>query len=109
MESGFLLDVVVGKSAAVLELLARKDKALLVRRDALLVLDLALDHVDRVRRLNLKCDRLPCQRFHKDLHVASGVAVVESCGVGRGRDVLRFDLVCVELPSCFVLRFCFCA
>ena len=34
----FLLDVVVGEGAAVLELLAREDQALLVRRDALLVL-----------------------------------------------------------------------
>jgi hypothetical protein len=32
------LDVVVGERAVVLELLARKDEALLVRRDALLVL-----------------------------------------------------------------------
>jgi hypothetical protein len=35
-----LLNVVVGERAVVLELLARKDEALLVRRDALLVLDL---------------------------------------------------------------------
>ena len=49
MESGFLLDIVVGQRAAVLELLASKDKALLVGRDALLVLDLGLDVVDGVR------------------------------------------------------------
>merc|ERR1712070_49125 len=36
----FLLDVIVGEGATVLQLLARKDQALLVRRDALLVLDL---------------------------------------------------------------------
>ena len=40
VEGRLLLDVVVRKSAAVLELLAREDQALLVRRDALLVLDL---------------------------------------------------------------------
>ena len=38
VESGLLLDVVIGKSAAVLELLARKYETLLIRRDALLVL-----------------------------------------------------------------------
>merc|ERR1712028_78838 len=51
VQRGLLLDVVVGESAAVLELLAREDKALLVRGDALLILDLALDHVDGVGAL----------------------------------------------------------
>ena len=58
MESRLLLDVVVGKGAAVLELLAGEDKTLLVRRDALLVLDLALHIVDGVGRLDLKGDGL---------------------------------------------------
>jgi hypothetical protein len=38
VQGGLLLDVVVCQSAAVLQLLASKDEALLVRRDALLVL-----------------------------------------------------------------------
>ena len=38
VEGRLLLDVVVGERAAVLELLAREDEALLVRGDALLVL-----------------------------------------------------------------------
>ena len=46
MKSGLLLDVVVRESAAVLELLAGEDEALLIRRDAFLVLDLQLDVVD---------------------------------------------------------------
>jgi hypothetical protein len=46
VESALLLDVVVGEGAAILELLASKDQALLVRRDALLVLDLGLDILD---------------------------------------------------------------
>jgi hypothetical protein len=45
VESRLLLDVVVGESAAVLELLAREDQALLVRGNALLVLNLGLDIV----------------------------------------------------------------
>ena len=40
VEGGLLLDVVVRKSAAVLELLAGEDQALLIGRDALLILDL---------------------------------------------------------------------
>ena len=83
VEGRLLLDVVVREGAAVLELLAGKDEALLVGRDALLVLDLGLDllrarasqrgslceervrerargtHVvDRVGRLDLERDRL---------------------------------------------------
>ena len=41
MEGGLLLDVVVGKSSAVFELLAGEDKSLLIRRDTFLVLDLS--------------------------------------------------------------------
>ena len=58
MEGGLLLDVVVRESAAVLELLASEDQALLVRGDALLVLDLGLDVVDGVGRLDLEGDGL---------------------------------------------------
>uniref|UniRef100_A0A453CNI3 Uncharacterized protein n=1 Tax=Aegilops tauschii subsp. strangulata TaxID=200361 RepID=A0A453CNI3_AEGTS len=49
MKGGLLLDVVIRKGAAILQLLASKDKALLVRGNALLVLDLGLDVVDGVR------------------------------------------------------------
>jgi hypothetical protein len=52
MQSGLLLDVVVGESTAVFELLSGEDQALLIRRDALLVLNLALDVVNRVRGFN---------------------------------------------------------
>ena len=68
MEGRLLLDVVIREGAAVLELLAGKDEALLVGRDALLVLDLGLDVVDRVRGLDLERDRLTRQGLDKDLH-----------------------------------------
>jgi len=67
----FLLDVVIGKSAAVLKLLTRKDQALLVWRDALLVLDLGLNVVDSVGRLNLKSNGLASQSLDEDLHTAT--------------------------------------
>ena len=57
MEGGLLLDIVVSKGAAILQLLAGKDQTLLVRGDALLVLDLGLDVVDGVRRLDFEGDR----------------------------------------------------
>jgi hypothetical protein len=56
VEGRFLLDVVVAQRPSVLELLASKDKALLVGRDALLVLDLGLDVVDRVGGLDFEGD-----------------------------------------------------
>jgi len=42
VESALLLDIVISKGAAILKLLASKDEPLLVRRDALLVLDFRL-------------------------------------------------------------------
>lgn len=54
MECGLLLDVVVGEGSAILKLLSGKDQALLVRRDTLLILNLRLDIVDGIRRLDLK-------------------------------------------------------
>ncbi len=51
VEGGLLLDVVVRKGPAVFELLAS-----VIRGDAFLVLDLALDIIDRVAGLNLKSD-----------------------------------------------------
>ena len=62
-----LLDVVVRKGAAVLKLLAGEDQALLVGRDALLVLDFLFHVVDRVRRLDVQRDGLARQRLDEDL------------------------------------------
>jgi len=58
MKGRFLLNVVVAEGATVLELLASKDEALLIRGNALLVLDLALDVVNGVRGLDLTGDGL---------------------------------------------------
>jgi len=69
VQSAFLLDVVVGQGAPVLQLLAGKDETLLVRGNAFLVLDLSLHILDGIRRLHFQGDRLPSQGFHKDLHL----------------------------------------
>ena len=68
VEGGLLLDVVVGESAAILELLAGEDQALLVRGDAFLVLDLLLHVLDGVGRVDVKSDRLAREGLHEDLH-----------------------------------------
>ena len=69
-----LLDVVVCQGAAILQLLASKYEALLVRRNPLLVLDLALDVVDAVRRLHLQGDGLARQSFP-----AASAAALQFC------------------------------
>jgi hypothetical protein len=66
-----LLNVVVGESAAVFELLASKDQALLVGRDALLVLDLGLDVINGIRGLDLEGDGLSRQGLDEDLHTTT--------------------------------------
>lgn len=53
MKGGLLLDVVIGQGTAILELLASEDQTLLVRRDALLILDLRLHIVDGIGALDL--------------------------------------------------------
>jgi hypothetical protein len=68
VQSRLLLDNVVCERAPVLELLVPEDEQLLVKRHALLVLDLALHHVNRVARLHLESDSLASQCFDKDLH-----------------------------------------
>jgi len=48
VKSGLLLDVVVAKSTAILELLSSEDQTLLVGGNTLLVLDLGFDIVDGI-------------------------------------------------------------
>merc|ERR1719464_2191334 len=71
MEGGLLLDVVVGESPAILQLLPGEDQPLLVWGNPLLVLDLGLDVLDGVRRLHLEGDSLPGQRLDENLHSSS--------------------------------------
>jgi len=71
VKSGLFLDVIVGKGPAILELLASEDQALLVWRDTFLILDLGLDVVDGVRRLDLQGDGLASEGLHEDLHTAA--------------------------------------
>jgi len=71
VKSGFLLDVVVGKGAAVLELLSSEDESLLIRWDTFLVLDLGLDVLDGVRWLDFEGDGLTGEGLDEDLHTTT--------------------------------------
>ena len=67
-------------------MLARKDEALLVGRDALLVLDLRLDVLDGVRGLDLERDRLAYQREREALRGRTGEAWVGSLHTSQRLD-----------------------
>jgi len=58
MEGRLLLNVVIRKGAAILELLAGENETLLIGGNALLVLDLRLNVVDGIAGLNLEGDGL---------------------------------------------------
>merc|ERR1711971_526577 len=96
MEGGLLLDVVVGESPSVLQLLASKDKPLLVRGDALLVLDLGLHVLDGVRGLDLKGNGLSGEGLHEDLHTSPKTENKMEGG-------LLLDVVVGKGPSVFEL------
>ena len=58
VKSRLLLNVVVAQGTAVFKLLASEDKALLIRRNSFLILDLRLDVVDGIAGFDLKGDGL---------------------------------------------------
>merc|ERR1711974_414320 len=71
MKSRLLLDVVVGESSSVLQLLAGEDQSLLIWRNSLLVLDLSLDVLNAIRGLDLESDGLAGKSLDEDLHSSS--------------------------------------
>ena len=71
VERALLLDVVVGESAPIFQLLTSEDETLLVRRDTLLVLNLALHIVDCVGAFNFQCNCLPGEGLNKNLHTTT--------------------------------------
>lgn len=62
------LDIVIGKSTSILQLFTSKDESLLIRRNALFVLDLGLHVLDGIGCLYLEGNGLTREGFHKDLH-----------------------------------------
>ena len=73
MKRRLVLNVEVRESAAVfkLKLLSEEDETLLYERDALLILNLSLDVVDGVGRLDLESDRLAGEGLDEDLHATT--------------------------------------
>jgi len=68
MESGLLLDVVVGQSTSVFKLLSSEDESLLLWRNSFLVLDLSLDVLDGVVCFDVQSDGFASECLDEDLH-----------------------------------------
>jgi hypothetical protein len=81
VQGALLLDVVVAQGAAVFQLLTSEDETLLVRRNTLLVLNLALHVVDSVAGLNLQSDSLASKSFDEDLHTTTETQDEMKCGL----------------------------
>lgn len=102
-KSTHLLDVVVAEGAAILELLAGEDETLLVRGDALLVLDLALHIVDGVRGLDLKGDGLARQGLNEAVAKSALVAMLRvyrsciACVRGMGYGIVGFAVAVFDV------------
>lgn len=62
------MDVVVQEFCIFLQF-AHRNQVLLVRRDALLILDFGFEILDGITGLSLKDDGLTCQGIHTDLHL----------------------------------------
>merc|ERR1712241_791410 len=92
MEGALLLDVVVGESSSVLQLLASEDQPLLIWGDSLLVLDLGLDVLNGVGWLDLEGDGLPGEGLDEDLHTSSQ-------SEHKMESALLLDVVVGESPS----------
>jgi len=67
VEGRLFLNIVVGQGTTVLELLTSEDETLLIRGNSFLILDLRLDIVDGIRRLDIKSDGFTRQSFHENL------------------------------------------
>lgn len=67
MQRGLLLNIIVGQSAAVLELFARKNQPLLVWRYSLFILYFLFDILDGVAGLDVQCDRFAGLGFYENL------------------------------------------
>ena len=96
MKGRLLLNVVVTQSSSIFQLLASEDQSLLVRWNALFVLNLGLNVVDGVRRFDFQRDRLTREGLDKNLH-----ATTEAKDQMKGR--LLLDVVIRESTSIFEL------
>ena len=101
-----LLNIVIRKGSAVLELLTSEDKSLLIWWNTFLVLDLSLDVLNGVCWLDIKGDGLASESLDEDLHTTSKSQDKMKSGllldvvVGEGSSI--FELLTSENESLLV-------
>jgi hypothetical protein len=76
VKRGLLLNIVICKRTLILQLLAGKNKALLIRRDSLFVLNFLLDRLNRIRWLCIQRNGLSRQGLHENLHLLFVLQVI---------------------------------
>jgi hypothetical protein len=69
MQGGSLLNTVITQGMAILQLLAGKNKTLLIRRNALLVLNLGLDAFSGIRGLDIERNGFTRERLDENLRM----------------------------------------
>lgn len=69
--STHFLNVIIAESAAILKLLSGKDQTLLVWGNAFFILNLGLDIVDGIGRLDLEGNSLPCEGLDETVGIVS--------------------------------------
>jgi len=79
VESQVLLNVMVQPGAAVLKLLTGQDEALLIGRNALLVLNLCFDVVNCIEIFDLKGDCLAHEGLYKENFVGVHKIIFSTC------------------------------
>ena len=68
MQSGFLLDIVIGQASSVFQLLTGEDESLLIRWNSFFILDLGLDVFNRIAGFDIECNSFSCKCFDEYLH-----------------------------------------
>jgi preprotein translocase subunit SecB len=99
VEGAFCLDVVVAECTTVFKLLAGKDEALLIGRDAFFVLDFGFDIVDGITGLDLECDGLAGESLDENLHTTAQTKDEVECA-------FFLDVVVAECTTVFELFVC---
>lgn len=79
-----LLDVIIAQSPTILELLSGENQPLLIRRNTLLILDLGLDVVDGIARLDVEGNGLTREGFDEAVQTVSIVCILCVVGMGCG-------------------------
>ena len=85
----FFLDIVVAERAPVLELFSSEDQTLLVRRNSFFILDLLLDVLDGVARLDVKGDGFSSESFNKDLHLSKCTIKLKYSTYGHDTEAIK--------------------